>query len=145
MDRHGESQGAALLKSYGDAFGAGYKDRYPLTEVLEDINEIERIRRDGGVGMNFYRTIDSPADKFRFKIYRFGESIPLSDAIPIFEHLGFKVIDEAGPHAIHMNDVENIQLILHDFGLTSMAGARLILKVFGTISTRPLNVCGVET
>ena len=128
LDRHGESQGTALLKSYGDAFGAGYKDRYPLTEVLEDINEIERIRRDGGVGMNFYRTIDSPADRFRFKIYRFGESIPLSDAIPIFEHLGFKVIDEAGPHAIHINGAEKIQLILHDFGLTSMAGAKINLE-----------------
>ena len=39
-----------------------------------------------------------------------------------------KVIDEAGPHAIHMNDVENIQLILHDFGLTSMAGAKIDLE-----------------
>ena len=128
LGRHGESQGTALLKSYGEAFGAGYKDRYPLTEVLEDINEIERIRRDGGVGMNFYRTIDSPADRFRFKIYRFGESIPLSDAIPIFEHLGFKVIDEAGPHIVNINDAEKIKLILHDFGLASTAGARVDLE-----------------
>ena len=128
IKKYGKNRGTELIERYGAAFGAGYRDRYSLSEVLADITEIERIRLDCHIGLNFYRTEGQNGGGFRFKIYHFGEIIPLSDAIPVFEHLGFKVIDEAGPHKIDINESTQRPLILHDFGLTSIGGTRINLK-----------------
>jgi glutamate dehydrogenase len=33
--------------------------------------------------------------KLRIKLYRLGGPLPLSDAVPVFENFGFRVIEEA--------------------------------------------------
>ncbi|MDP6927472.1 MAG: NAD-glutamate dehydrogenase, partial [Rhodospirillales bacterium] len=58
----------------------------------------------------------------------FGDAIPLSDVLPVFEHLGFKVIDEAGPHIVNMTAAGHGKLTIHNFGLTSATGASVDLN-----------------
>jgi len=119
---HGEGIGLELLDRYGAAFGAGYKDRYEPHEVLDDIAEIERIVVLGGIGMNLYKPAEAAADEVRFKLHHFAGAIPLSDALPIFEHMGFKVIDEAGPHKVDLSGIGRGSLVIHNFGLRSKSG-----------------------
>ena len=124
---HGEGIGLDLLHRYADAFGPGYRDRYSPAQVLDDIAEIERILIEGGIGMNLYSPRDGAADEVRFKIYHFAHAIPLSDALPVFEHMGFKVMDEGGPHAVDLESIGRGKLIIHNFGLRSRNGAAVDL------------------
>ncbi len=121
--RYGEAGGLELLQRYAKAFGPGYQARYLPDEIDADIAEIERIVRDGGIGMNLYRPADAEANEIRFKLYHFDHPVPLSDALPVFEHLGFKVIDEAGPHEVDLAGAGRGRLIIHNFGLRSASGA----------------------
>jgi len=120
--KHGEGIGLDLLDRYGNVFGPGYKDRYEPHEVLDDIEEIERILIEGGVGMNFYKPADTAPDEVRFKLYHFAHPIPLSDALSVFEHMGFKVMDEAGPHRVDLDRIGRGDLVIHNFGLRSKSG-----------------------
>ncbi len=129
---HGEGIGLELLDRYGPAFGAGYKDRYEPHEVLDDIAEIERILVVGGIGMNLYKPAGVDADEVRFKLHHFAHAIPLSDALPIFEHMGFKVIDEAGPHEVDLSGIGRGTLVIHNFGLRSKSGAAVDLAAIRT-------------
>ena len=120
---HGEGIGLELLDRYASAFGAGYRDRYKTDEVLDDIDEIERILVEGGVGMNLYKPDGAAPDEVRFKIYHFSHPIPLSDVLPVFEHMGFKVIDEGGPHRVDLSGIGRDSLVIHNFGLRARSGA----------------------
>ncbi len=44
--------------------------------------------------MNFYRPVDEPQGRLRFKLFGFNDAIPLSDVVPVFENMGLKVIGE---------------------------------------------------
>ncbi len=127
-DAFGEGKGLDLLHRYADSFGPGYRARYEANEVLDDIAEIERILRVGGVGMNLYRPDAAPNDEVRFKIYNFDGPIPLSDVLPIFEDMGFKVIDEGGPHVVDLTAADRGEMVIHNFGLRARLGGGVDLK-----------------
>ena len=127
VNRHGEGIGLDLMDRYAAAFGAGYRDRYTPGEVLDDIDEIERILAEGGIGMNLFKPADAAPDEVRFKIYHFAHAIPLSDVLPVFEHMGFKVLDEAGPHQTDLSGIGRGLLVIHNFGLRSKSGAAVDL------------------
>ena len=124
----GEGKGLDLLHRYAGAFGPGYRDRYNANEVLDDITEIERVLSVGGVGMNLYRPEDAAADEIRFKIYSLDGAIPLSDVLPVFENMGFKVIDEGGPHLVNLSAAGRGRMVIHNFGLRARLGGGIDLK-----------------
>jgi glutamate dehydrogenase len=127
VERHGEAAGLELLIRYAKAFGPGYQARYLPHEVDADITEIERILRHSGIGMNLYRPAEAATDEMRFKLYHFDHAVPLSDVLPVFEHLGFRVIDEVGPHEIDLSGAGRGKLIIHNFGLRTYSGASVNL------------------
>jgi glutamate dehydrogenase len=126
VKRYGEAGGLELLPRYAKAFGPGYQARYVADEIDADIVEIERILKVGGIGMNLYKPADADPQEVRFKLYNFDHPVPLSDALPVFEHLGFRVHDEAGPHDVNL-DHAGRRLIIHNFGLRSASGAAVDL------------------
>ncbi|MDA1089150.1 MAG: NAD-glutamate dehydrogenase [Proteobacteria bacterium] len=118
----GEEQGLSLLHRYADAFDAGYREHYDGSQTLQDIDKIEILLADGGIGMTLYRPDGAPENRIRFKVYHPDHSIPLSDALPLFEHMGFRVVDEM-PHEVRLRqeqDADQVRMIMiHDFGLES--------------------------
>ncbi|MBT4939480.1 MAG: NAD-glutamate dehydrogenase, partial [Rhodospirillaceae bacterium] len=127
IENHGEAAGLELMVRYGKAFGPGYQARYLPHEIDGDIVEIERILKHAGIGMNLYRPAEAAPDEVRFKLYHFDHPVPLSDVLPVFEHLGFRVIDEAGPHEVDLSGAGRGKLIIHNFGLRSSSGAGIDL------------------
>lgn len=126
---HGEEHGLELLARYGDAFGAGYRDRTPAEAAVADIGILEDSLTHGRIGLHLHCPPDCEAHQARFKIYKPDQSIPLSEVLPIFEHMGFRVLDEGGPHLVNVvghggtadGDVEQ-RYVIHDFGLEARSG-----------------------
>ncbi|NQV99368.1 MAG: NAD-glutamate dehydrogenase [Rhodospirillales bacterium] len=121
----GEEKSLDLVSRWGHAFDPDYEHRYRPDEVIRDIEILETVIRSGDIGMNLFRTDGAPDHKVRFKIYQKDEPIALSDVLPIFENLGFKVIDEAGPHRIQLPDQA---LVIHNFGLETRDGSAVQLN-----------------
>ena len=123
---HGEETGLDILHRYADAFDAGYRETYDSAQALRDIGVIERLREDGGIGMTLFRPSDCPANRIRFKVYHPDSALSLSDALPLFEHMGFRVMDEI-PNQVTLDRDQRRIVMIHDFGLESRDGGNVNL------------------
>jgi glutamate dehydrogenase len=124
VDEHGEDKGLALYRRWGRAFSPVYRETYGPRTALMDLDRIEAAK--DGVGLHLYRPLESPETEVRFKIYRQGEPVHLSDVLPVFEHLGFKVISEV-PHALCQGgDAQPVWI--HDFTMVTNDGHNLDIE-----------------
>jgi glutamate dehydrogenase len=107
IERFGEERGLQLSRRYGEAFPAGYRDDTSPDEAVDDIEKIESLAHDD-LAMKLWRSA-----QIRFKLYRRGQPIALSDALPVLENMGARVIDER-PHEIKL---PGVSVWIHDFGI----------------------------
>ncbi|HVI52733.1 MAG TPA: NAD-glutamate dehydrogenase domain-containing protein [Candidatus Sulfotelmatobacter sp.] len=124
VDEHGEDRGLALYRRWGRSFSPAYRDTYGPRTALVDLDRIEAA--GDGVGLHVYRPLESAEAEIRFKIYRKGDPVHLSDVLPVFEHLGFKVISEV-PHALNQGgDAQPVWI--HDFTMVTVDGASVDIE-----------------
>lgn len=83
-----------LLEQYGHAFPVGYQDIYKTDRLIEDIHIIEEMDENRPTAVSFYRSKGQSKDCVEVTLYNLSSSIPLSKRVPVFENLGFSVIDE---------------------------------------------------
>ena len=117
---HGEADGLEIFDLYADAFPASYRERDDAGGALHDIAKIEAVLETGEIAADLYHRDEEPADRVRFKVYRPGIPLPLSDGLPILENMGVRVIDEAS-HRILRGGTDRA-VWLHDFGLNAKPG-----------------------
>ncbi|MEH6470556.1 MAG: NAD-glutamate dehydrogenase domain-containing protein, partial [Halopseudomonas sp.] len=122
-DNFGDAQGAALFGRLEHAFPAAYRDDFSPRAAVADIERMIKLSRSQPLGMSFYRPLDGTVEQLNFKLFHFGRPIPLSEVIPVMEHLGLIVLDEH-PYAIRLDKQE---IWLHDFGLLHRAGDQIEL------------------
>jgi glutamate dehydrogenase len=120
VEARGEEQGLLLLRRYTAAFPSGYRERFDAHAAVLDIGHIERAMESARLTMSLYRPVEAPPSELRFKIYNAGDQIPLSDVLPMLEHMGLKVISEA-PHLIRPLDRPR-PVWIHDFLMCSADG-----------------------
>jgi glutamate dehydrogenase len=114
LERFGEERGTRLYRRYGDGFPAGYREQYTARTAVFDVEKMETLAPERALGMNLYRPLEAPERMLKFKLFRQGLPISLSEALPMLEHMGLKVIDET-PSEIQVGDEEPIWI--HDFGM----------------------------
>ncbi|MDP3404757.1 MAG: NAD-glutamate dehydrogenase [Brevundimonas sp.] len=129
-----ESQIGALSARWAEAFGPGYRERYDATEAVADLQQIDRLNDSGETGDAgsepvAVRAFRTPADtplQFRFKLYRRGAAVPLSDVLPILADMGLKTLEEFG-HAIRPVAQTGLggPIHVHEFLLEDPRGAAL--------------------
>ncbi len=110
---HGELLGSRLYRKYGQAFRADYREQYSTEIGAQDTAHMERLSTYS-LSMAIYRRPETPANGFRLKLFRLQNPVPLSDALPILENMGLKVIDEQ-PSKIKPEN--SLRVWCHDFGL----------------------------
>jgi len=115
----GEARGVQLMRQFGTAFPAGYRDEFAARAAVPDIELMARLSDAEPLGMNLYRPLEAPPGTLRFKLLRWGEPLTLSSSMPMLEHLGMKVLDEH-PHRIAPQD--SAPIWIHDFGLKLNVG-----------------------
>ncbi|MBT2324028.1 NAD-glutamate dehydrogenase [Variovorax paradoxus] len=119
IESAGEARGNALLRRFGGAFPAGYRDEFAARAAVHDIELMAQLSDAQPLGMNLYRPLEAPPGMLRFKLLRHGEPLTLSASLPMLEHLGMKVLDEH-PHRLALQGAAPIWI--HDFGLQSALG-----------------------
>src|SRR5262249_29554247 len=99
VERHGEERANQLYGVYASAFPASYREEYAVQDAVGDIEMIEKLDPKTDLGMNLHASARAEPGTLRFKIYRRGSRIPLSDTLPMLERLGVRV-QFAHPHPV---------------------------------------------
>lgn len=118
-----------LSARWAEAFGVGYRARYDATEAVRDLQAVDTLNdtglNDGGeaVAVRAFRLEDEGSLNFRFKLYRRGSAVPLSDVLPILADMGLKTLEEWG-HALR--PAGEAEIHVHEFLLEDPRGNDLL-------------------
>ena len=112
----GEARANTLFRAFGGAFPASYREDFPARSAVPDVEMMDRLSEAEPLGMSLYRPLESPPNALRFKLFRIGAPIALSESLPMLERMGMKVLDER-PYRI--NPEERAPVWIHDLGLLS--------------------------
>ncbi|MGH9212143.1 MAG: NAD-glutamate dehydrogenase [Acidimicrobiales bacterium] len=113
VDEHGEERGLALYRRYREAFRPGYMaDNLPRVAV-DDIERLEALG-DDDIGLHLYRPLEASRGAARFKLYRSGRPVMVSDVLPLLENFGVRVVDQR-PHNVRPDEAPPVWI--YDFGL----------------------------
>jgi glutamate dehydrogenase len=121
----GEERGFTLLRRYAEAFPVGYRERFTAQLSVADIDKVEEALAGTGIAMNLYRPLESAPTELKLKLYSAGAQLPLSDVLPMLEHMGFKVISET-PYMVQPRGTDRAVWI-HDFGMLAADGREIEL------------------
>ena len=114
LEHHGEERGMRLFRSYGTAFPAGYREDYSARVAVHDIDLMESLDPDNGLGMNLYIPLEAREGEINFKLFHIGAPVALSASLPMLERTGVRVIEER-PYLISRQD--GTEVWVHDFGM----------------------------
>jgi glutamate dehydrogenase len=89
--RHGEERGLALANGYGRALPAGYIEKVSAAVAADDVEQLAALTPEDDLRLSLCRDQEGG---LRFKFYRLHDDIPLSDAMPMMENMGLRVISE---------------------------------------------------
>ncbi|TCZ88407.1 NAD-glutamate dehydrogenase domain-containing protein [Lysobacter sp. N42] len=122
--RHGEERGLSLANAYGRALPAGYIENVSAEVAADDVEHLAALDGPGALRLSLYRSHHGEGG-LRFKFYREGDDIPLSDALPMMENMGLRVIAE------------------HPYRIEA-AGRVLFVQDFEVEYARPLDVSEID-
>jgi glutamate dehydrogenase len=108
----GSARATRLALSYMDDFPEGYRTRTDPLDAAQDICRISDLDGANSRAARLYRKEEDKPNALRLKTYRLAGVIPLSEAVPVFENFGFRVLEEQ-PTALDGGQLGYI----HDFTL----------------------------
>ncbi|MFO7859168.1 MAG: NAD-glutamate dehydrogenase, partial [Ectothiorhodospiraceae bacterium] len=120
-DYCGEARGNRLFERYGDSFGAAYREDTSARSAAHDIERLEQLGPERSLNIVLYRPLESAEDTVRMRLYHRGGSITLSDALPVLENMGVRVLDER-PYRVQPGGRDPVEGWIHDFGLEYPGG-----------------------
>ncbi|WP_164157394.1 NAD-glutamate dehydrogenase, partial [Sandarakinorhabdus rubra] len=86
------TRAARLALSHGRAFSTSYRAQHKPEEAAADIVALAGLSDEQGRAVRLVP--GAQPGQVRLKIYRLGRIIPLSEAVPVLENFGLKVIEE---------------------------------------------------
>ncbi|HEY0199935.1 MAG TPA: NAD-glutamate dehydrogenase domain-containing protein [Rhodanobacter sp.] len=106
----GDHQGVVLANRYARSLPAGYVEDVSPAVAAEDVHQLSLLEGDNALRMSFYHPPKAP-ETLRFKVYRSGGDIALSEVLPQLENLGLRVLTE------HVYEIpcDGAQLSIQDF------------------------------
>ncbi|MDX1599057.1 MAG: NAD-glutamate dehydrogenase, partial [Marinobacter sp.] len=115
---YGEEQGNDLYRLYSSGFPPSYTDMFSPRRAAIDLEHITGAA-SGQLTMSFYRALEEEENTLHFKLFQADTPLPLSDVMPIFDNLGFRVL---GEHPFEVNDRNGRVVWIHDFTLQAYSG-----------------------
>jgi glutamate dehydrogenase len=114
VEASGEARGIALVRRFGGAFPAGYREEFAARAAVPDIALMASLSPEQPVAMSLYRPLEAPPGTLRFKLFHHGRPLTLSVSLPMLEHMGMQVLDE---HPFKVQPQDGGPIWIHDFGL----------------------------
>ncbi|MFM9827667.1 MAG: NAD-glutamate dehydrogenase [Sphingomonas sp.] len=110
------ARAARLSLKHAASFPQAYRTTSTPEEAAQDIIRLATLADGAGRVVR----IDQRSGTVRLKIYRLGGALALSDAVPVLENFGFRVVEEV-PTALN----DDAQGFVHDFAV-EVAGAGVL-------------------
>ena len=117
--RHGETEGLRIAARIGKALPAGYIEDNSTAVAANDVSQLDALTGPDDLRLSLQAVPRESGDGLRLKLYRQLDDIPLSDALPMMENMGLRVIAER-PYRL---SVDNAPVYVQDFEVESTAGA----------------------
>jgi glutamate dehydrogenase len=92
--KHGEENGLKLARRYGSAFPAAYQEDFSPQFAASDVEKIVLLQDQNGLQLSLYRPSSGEIGQIRFKVFKRGRPIPLSEVLPMLEDLGLHIVSE---------------------------------------------------
>jgi len=124
-EHYGEEAASNLLRRYDRAMPASYRDKFSTQQAALDLDYVLRCLDTGQPAMSFYRALEEQESSVHLKLFNPEHQIVLSDVMPIFDNLGFRVL---GEHPFEIIDREGTRVWIHDFSLQARHGEAVDLK-----------------
>lgn len=123
--RHGDERGRMLAKRWTQRLPESYKAAVQPVAAADDISAFERLFTGG---QSFHVALrNEPGGLTRIGLYRISGKVELSQAMPILEHLGLRVVEERPTRLIGGDD----ETWLQDFGVLGTNDQPLDLEASG--------------
>ncbi len=119
IEKFGEEQGNRYSRRYSNAFPSGYQDDFPARAAAFDIERTESTLESGELGISLYRSLLDTDGRVRLKLYTEDKAVSPSDALPVIENMGLKVLTER-PYDLHLRDGKVVWI--HEFHLVHAHG-----------------------
>ncbi|MDO6440770.1 MULTISPECIES: NAD-glutamate dehydrogenase [unclassified Marinobacter] len=129
-ETYGEEQGNELYRLWAAGFPASYTEMFSARRAAIDLEHISAASTRQDLMMSFYRALEEDESTLHFKLFYPDGQLPLSDVMPIFDNLGFRVL---GEHPFEVTDRNNKTVWIHDFTLYAHSG-----KVVDIHQIRPI-------
>ena len=123
---HGEEQGLELSRRFAGAFPASYMEDVSPTVASYDVDNIARLRDLDDLRMSLYKPRQRGRGIIRFKLFKHGQPISLSDVLPMLENLGMRIVSER-PYELRLADGHRVWI--QDFDMTAPDGDDLPLDL----------------
>ncbi|HVX92180.1 MAG TPA: NAD-glutamate dehydrogenase [Xanthobacteraceae bacterium] len=136
---HDPGKAHVLIERYRDAFSAGYREAYAPNVAVADIRVIETLSADRPLGVDFHRRSAEGDGAIGLKVWSHARPIPLSERVPVLEHMGFKVVDERTYHVTPRN-AGAPGFWLHDMLLAATTGVADVQALKSRLETCFLRV-----
>jgi glutamate dehydrogenase len=133
IETAGEARGNALARQFATAFPAAYREDVAPRAAVQDCETIAQLLAGSGVAMRLHRAPGGAPGALRFKLFRKGDAVALSDSMPMLERMGLRVLEER-PYRIALGGEAPIWV--HDFGLAvsgSAGDAEVDIEAVGPI------------
>ena len=111
VQKHGEERGLKLSNRYGKALPMGYIEAVTPWIAATDVEAAAQLKDSHDVRLQLYRPRKKSDGALRFKVFRMGTPIALSDALPMLENMGLRVNSE---HPYEMQ-IPGINIHIQDF------------------------------
>ncbi|OOG49227.1 NAD-glutamate dehydrogenase domain-containing protein [Rhodanobacter sp. C01] len=93
VSSRGDHEGVVLANRFAKSLPAGYVEDVSPLVAAEDVHQLSLLDGDNALRMSFYHPPKTP-EALRFKVYRSGGDIALSEVLPQLENLGLRVLTE---------------------------------------------------
>ncbi len=146
----GEASTAGLLDRLLPVVPAGYDElNWPNSAAIDlpIIDRLATVEDEISVETAMLHFSEATSTEWRFRVYHVGSAIPISDLLPLLDHLGFRAIDErafkfqVGPRSVWLHDV-GVQ-IPDDVELTNAAQAE-VQRAFAAEFNNTVEVDGLN-
>ncbi|WP_305804895.1 NAD-glutamate dehydrogenase domain-containing protein [Stenotrophomonas sp. YIM B06876] len=116
--RHGESAGLEIAARFGRALPAGYIEESNAAIAANDVSQLAALTGPDDLRLSLQSLPREGGDGLRLKLYRQLKDISLSDALPLMENMGLRVLAER-PYRLM---VDNAATYIQDFEVESASG-----------------------
>ncbi len=118
----GENKGRKLAVRYGNAFRPGYQSDFSARSGVLDAMQFELLNKNNKVRVQLYQSPGGGRRNVRMKLFALGEAIAPSQALPVIENLGLRVMSDR-PYRLELGG--DNKAWVHEFHLQSGTGVKV--------------------